>query len=298
MTERSLAAPTVGFIGLGVMGRPMALRILAAGLPLTVSSRSEAAVAAIVAAGAVAAASPADVARSSEIVIVMVPDTADLEAVLEGPAGVLAGAHEGLVVCAMGTHLPAAMPPLAERCATRGATLLDAPVSGGEIGARDGTLAIMVGGDPAAYERARPVFEAMGRTVVRIGASGAGQLAKACNQLIVGATIAAVAEALALARAGGADPAIVRDALLGGFAASRVLEVHGRRMIERDFEPGGRAALHAKDAHIILDTAAGLGLGLPAFAAVADAFDRLVAEGGGDLDHSALITLLEADRPS
>jgi len=298
MTDRSSAAPAVGFIGLGVMGRPMARRILAAGLPLTVSSRSEAAVAEIVAAGAVAAASPADVARSAEVVIVMVPDTADLDAVLEGPAGILAGAHDGLVVCAMGTYLPAAMPPLAERCATRGATLLDAPVSGGEIGARNGTLAVMVGGDPAAFERARPVFEAMGRTVVRIGASGAGQLAKACNQLIVGATIAAVAEALALARAGGADPAIVRDALLGGFAASRVLEIHGRRMIERDFEPGGRAALHAKDAHIILDTAAGLGLALPAFAAVADAFDRLVAEGGGDLDHSALIMLLEADRPS
>lgn len=298
MTDPSPTAPPIGFIGLGVMGRPMALRILAAGFPLTVSSRSEAAVADLVAAGASPAASPADVARSADVVVVMVPDTDDLRAVLEGPSGVLAGAHEGLIVCAMGTHLPAAMPPLAERCATIGATLLDAPVSGGEIGARDGTLSIMVGGDPAAFERARPVFEAMGRTVARIGGPGAGQLAKACNQLIVGATIAAVAEALALARAGGVDPAVVRDALLGGFAASRVLEVHGQRMIERDFEPGGRAALHAKDAHIILDTAAGLGLALPAFAAVADAFDRLVADGGGDLDHSALITLLDAPRPA
>ena len=223
----------------------------------------------------------------------MVPDTADLEAVLDGPAGVLAGAHDGLIVCAMGTHLPAAMPPLAERCAERGCTLLDAPVSGGEIGAADGTLSIMVGGDAAAVERARPVLEAMGRSVVRIGGSGAGQLAKACNQLIVGATIAAVAEALALARAAGVDPAIVRDALAGGFAASRVLEVHGRRMLERDFAPGGRAALHAKDAHIILDTAEALGLDLPVFPAVAEAFDRLVAEGGGELDHAALITLLD-----
>ena len=223
----------------------------------------------------------------------MVPDTADLEAVLDGPTGILAGAHDGLIVCAMGTHLPAAMPPLAERCATRGCTLLDAPVSGGEIGAADGTLSIMVGGDASAVERARPVLEAMGRSVVRIGGSGAGQLAKACNQLIVGATIAAVAEALALARAAGVDPAIVRDALAGGFASSRVLEVHGRRMLERDFAPGGRAALHAKDAHIILDTAAALGLDLPVFPAVAEAFDRLVAEGGGELDHAALITLLD-----
>ncbi len=155
----------------------------------------------------------------------------------------------------------------------------------------------MVGGDAAAFERARPVLDAMGRTVVRIGGSGAGQLAKACNQLIVGATIAAVAEALTLARAAGVDPAVVREALAGGFAASRVLEVHGRRMIERDFVPGGRAALHAKDAHIILDTAAELGLDLPTFAVVADAFDRLVAAGGGDLDHAALITLLEAAEP-
>jgi 2-hydroxy-3-oxopropionate reductase len=297
MTEPSGRATRVGFVGLGVMGRPMAARILAARFPLTVSSRSAAAVAGLYEAGATAAASPAEVARASEIVIVMVPDTADLEAVLGGPLGVLAGAHDGLIVCAMGTHLPAAMPPLAKRCANHGCLLLDAPVSGGEIGAREGTLSIMVGGDVAAFERARPVFEAMGRTVVRVGDSGAGQLAKACNQLIVGATIAAVAEALALARAAGVDPAVVREALGGGFASSRVLEVHGRRMIERDFEPGGRAALHAKDAHIILGTARELGLELPWFAAVAEGFDRLVAEGGGELDHSALITLLETPRP-
>ncbi len=297
MTDQRPPVTSVGFVGLGVMGRPMAHRILSAGFGLTVSSRSAAAVAGLVDAGAIAAPSPADVARSVEVLLVMVPDTPDLEAVLDGPHGVLAGAHTDLIVCAMGTHHPAAMPPLAARCAARGTTLLDAPVSGGEIGARDGSLSIMVGGDAFAFERARPVFDAMGRTVVRIGGSGAGQLAKACNQLIVGAAIAAVAEALTLARAGGVDPAVVRDALAGGFAASRVLEVHGRRMIERDFEPGGRAALHAKDAHIVLDTAAGLGLELPVFAIVADAFDRLVAAGGGDLDHSALITLLDAAGP-
>ena len=296
MTGR-LGVTTVGFIGLGVMGRPMAHRILDGGFELTVASRSPAPVAELVAAGARSAATHAEVARDVDLVIVMVPDTADLEAVLDGPDGLLAGAHDGLIVCAMGTHHPAAMPRLAERCADHGATLLDAPVSGGEIGARDGSLSIMVGGDPAAFNRARPVFDALGHAVVRVGMSGAGQLAKACNQLVVGATIAAVAEALSLARRAGVDPAIVRDALAGGFAASRVLEVHGRRMIARDFEPGGRAALHAKDAHIILDTADGVGLRLPFFSVVAAAFDRLVAEGGGDLDHSALITLLDPPEP-
>lgn len=297
MTVPQALATSVGFIGLGVMGRPMARRILAAGFPLTVASRSNAAVAELTSAGATPATSPAGVARVVDILVVMVPDTSDFEAVLAGSDGVLAGAHHGLVVCAMGTYRPAAMPALAERCAALGVALLDAPVSGGDVGALDGSLSIMVGGDRAAYERARPVFDALGRTVVYVGESGAGQLAKACNQLIVGATIAAVAEALSLAREAGLDPAVVRDALAGGFAASRVLEVHGRRMIERDFEPGGRASLHAKDARIILDTAALLGLDLPVFAAVADAFDRLVAAGGGDLDHSALITLFDATEP-
>lgn len=283
-----------GFVGLGVMGRPMARRILAAGFPLVVHSRSAAAVAELVADGAKAARSPADVARGAEVVVVMVPDTADLAAVLEGPDGILAGAADGLIVAAMGTHHPAAMPPLAARCTARGVRLLDAPVSGGEVGAIEGSLSIMAGGDAAAFDTALPVFEAMGRTIVRVGESGAGQLAKACNQLIVGATIAAVAEGLHLARAAGVDPRVVRTALTGGYATSRVLEIHGARMIERDFAPGGRSALHAKDAHIILDTAAALGVDLPVFAVVADRFDRLVATGGGDLDHSALITLFDS----
>jgi len=286
-----------GFVGLGVMGRPMAHRILTFDIPLTVTSRTAASVAGLVAAGATEAPNPAAVAAAADVVCVMVPDTADLEAVLDFPDGLLAGAHPGLVICAMGTHLPAAMPPLAARCAELDTALLDAPVSGGEIGARAGSLSIMVGGEAAAFERARPILEAMGRTVVHVGPSGAGQVAKACNQLVVGATIAAVAEALTLARAAGVDPATVRDALAGGFAASRVLDVHGRRMLERDFTPGGRAALHAKDAHIILDTSAAAGLDLPFFAAVADGFDRLVAAGGGELDHAALITLLEPIEP-
>ena len=283
----------VGFVGLGVMGRPMARRILAAGFSLAVHSRSAAAVTQLVDAGARAAASPAEVVRAADVVVVMVPDAPDLEEVLEAPDGIIAGARDGLVVAAMGTHHPGAMPPLAERCAERGVLLLDAPVSGGEIGATEGSLSIMVGGDAAAFERARTVFEAMGRTIVHVGPSGAGQLTKACNQLIVGATIAAVAEGLTLARAAGVDPAVVRTALTGGYATSRVLEIHGAKMLAHDFAPGGRSALHAKDARIVLDTAASLGLQLPVFSVVADEFQRLVELGRGDLDHSALITLLE-----
>jgi len=300
MTEPTPPVPAVpdvpiraGFVGLGVMGRAMARRIVAAGIPLTVHSRAATAVAELVAAGAAGTGSPADVARASDVVVVMVPDAPDLEAVLDAPDGLLAGAADGLVIAAMGTHHPAAMPPLAAHCAERGVRLLDAPVSGGEVGAIEGSLSIMAGGDAAAFERARPVFEAMGRTIVLVGGSGAGQMTKACNQLIVGATIAAVAEGLTLARAAGVDPAMVRTALTGGYATSRVLDIHGGRMISRDFTPGGRAALHAKDAHIILDTAARLGVDLPVFSVVADRFDRLVAAGRGDLDHSALITLLE-----
>jgi 2-hydroxy-3-oxopropionate reductase len=289
------AAIRAGFVGLGIMGRAMARRILAAGIPLTVHSRTDWAVAELVAEGAVAAPSPAAVAAASGVIIVMVPDAPDLEAVLDGPDGILAGAASGLVVAAMGTHHPAAMPPLAERCLTQGVLLLDAPVSGGEVGAIEGSLSIMAGGDGDAYELALPVFRAMGRTVVHVGRSGAGQLTKACNQLIVGATIAAVAEGLTLARAAGVDPAVVRTALTGGYATSRVLDIHGARMIDRHFTPGGRSALHAKDAHIILDTAERLGVKLPVFSVVADRFDALVAAGGGDLDHSALILLLEED---
>lgn len=285
-----------GFVGLGVMGRPMARRILGAGIPLTVTSRSAAAVAELADAGARPAKTPRDVAAASDVAIVMVPATSDLQAVLDGPEGILAGAHPDLVIVAMGTHDPAAMPRIAERAAADGAAFLDAPVSGGDVGAREGTLSIMVGGDAEAFRRAEPVLQAMGSRVVHLGPSGAGQVAKACNQLLVGSTIQAVAEALTLARAAGLDPAVVRDVLGGGFAASRVLELHGRRMLDGEYTPGGRVALHHKDAHIILALAQELGVDLPGFAPVADAFDHLVAAGRGELDHSALITLLEPAR--
>jgi 2-hydroxy-3-oxopropionate reductase len=296
MTEPSITLRT-GFVGLGVMGRPMATRLVAAGFPTTVTSRTAAAVDELVRAGATAAATPGAVALASDVVLVMVPETTDLEAVMEPPDGVLGGAHEALVIVAMGTHDPSAMPRLAARAEGFGAAFLDAPVSGGDVGAREGTLSIMVGGDETAFERARPVFEAMGSRVVHLGPSGAGQIAKAANQLIVGSTIEAVAEAFTLAGRAGLDVERLRAVLGGGFAASRILEVHGRRMLDRDFTPGGRAQLHAKDARIILALADELGVDLPGFTPIAAAFQQLVDEGHGDLDHSALITLLERRSP-
>jgi len=293
MTASAPNGLRAGFIGLGIMGRPMALNLLKAGFPLIVQSRSRGPVDELVAAGARAAVDAAEVAAGSDVVIVMVSDTADMEAVLDGERGLLRGGHPGSIVVDMGTHDPTAIAGWAARLAAVGAELLDAPVSGGEVGAKEGTLSIMVGGPAAALERARPMLAAMGSRIVHIGDHGAGMVAKACNQLVVGSNIEAVAEALNLARAAGADPAKVRDALLGGFAASRVLELHGLRMIERDFTPGGRVALHAKDARIVLETARRVGVELPGFRPVADALERLIARGDGELDHSALITLLE-----
>ena len=271
----------------------MATRIAEAGHALVVHSRSPGPVAALASLGAEVAGDGAELARRSKIVIVMVPSTEDVELVIDGPKGVLSGARAGTVIVDMGSHRPEAMKRLAATCREAGVEFLDAPVSGGEIGARDGTLVSMVGGEVEALEQVRPVLEAMCRTIVHVGTAGAGMLAKACNQLVVGSTIQAVAEALTLARAGGVDPARVRAAMLGGFAASRVLEVHGQRMLNRDFGPGGRVVSHAKDAETILAIASSLGVDVPGFTPVAEAFGRLLAAGAGDLDHSALILLLE-----
>jgi 2-hydroxy-3-oxopropionate reductase len=283
----------VGFIGLGVMGRPMATNLLRAGFPLIVYSRSSPPVDELVRAGARRGASPADVAAGAEVILTMLPDTSDVETVLLGEGGVVSGIAQGSVVIDMSTIDPLAARRFGERVSEHGASFIDAPVSGGERGAIDRSLSIMVGGETDVIDRVMPILSAMGRTVVRVGPVGAGQVAKACNQLIVGATIQAVAEALALASAVGVDASKVREALLGGFASSRVLEVHGRRMLERDFTPGFRIALHRKDARIVLDTARTAGQAIPAFEVVAGAFEQLVASGGGDLDHAALITLLE-----
>lgn len=281
----------IGFIGLGVMGRPMAGHLLAAGHRLTVHNRSRAAVDALVASGAEAGASPADVARRSDIVITMLPDTPDVESVIAGPGGVLEGVRAGSVVIDMSSISPEVTRKLASLVAAAGATMLDAPVSGGEIGAKNATLSIMVGGDAGAFERVRSILACMGNPerIVHIGAEpGSGQICKICNQIAIGGALAGVSEALALARKAGVEGARVRQALLGGFAASRVLEVHGERILKGDFAPGFRTRLYQKDLRIAGETAGALGVAIPATTVVVEMVNALIADGGADLDYSAI----------
>ncbi len=284
----------IGFIGLGVMGKPMAKHLLAAGHHLTVHNRSRPAVDDLAAAGASAASSPAEVARASTVVITMLPDTADVERVLTAPDGVLAGLQNGAVVVDMSSISPIATERLAALVAEKGGSMLDAPVSGGEIGAINAALSIMVGGDEATFTRVRPIFEKMGNPekVVYIGKSGAGQICKVCNQVAIGGALAGVSEAFALAKKAGVDAARVRQALLGGFAASRVLEVHGERMLVENYKPGFRAKLYQKDMRLANETAAANGVSMPANAVVAQLLNALMASGGGDLDYAALGTVL------
>jgi 2-hydroxy-3-oxopropionate reductase len=282
----------VGFVGLGIMGRPMAGHLLEAGLPLTVHSRSPKPVDELVAAGANRAGSGAEVAAASDVVITMLPDTPDVEEVVLGAGGVAEGAAAGSLVIDMSTIDPSASRRISADLAGRGVAMLDAPVSGGEKGALDAALSIMIGGEAGDVERARPLLELMGTTLVHVGPAGAGQVSNACNQLVVASTIEAVAEAIALAERSGVDAARVRKALLGGFAGSKILEAHGQRMLDRTFQPGFRARLHAKDARIVRGAAAEVGLELPGFEPVARQLDQLASGGGGELDHSALFTLL------
>lgn len=286
---------TIGFIGLGIMGRPMAHNLLKAGFPLVVRDVVPDPVEELVAAGAVRAGSPAEAAESSTVAITMLPETPHVEEALFGGSGVASGVSPGQLVIDMSSIDPLPTRRFAELLAKKEVAMLDAPVSGGEKGAIEGTLSIMVGGPQESFARALPIFEAMGKNITRVGDAGAGQVAKACNQLIVGATIEAVGEALVLAAKAGVDPAAVRKALMGGFAGSKILELHGERMLKADFKPGFRARLHRKDARIVTGTAAELGVPTPLFAVVADALERLVAEGGGDLDHAALVTLVEQE---
>jgi 2-hydroxy-3-oxopropionate reductase len=292
MSERK---ERIGFIGLGVMGRPMAGHLLAKGYPLMVFSRSRGPVDALVAAGAREASSPADLARQSDVIITMVPDTPDVETVLTGPNGVLEGIQTGALVIDMSSISPVAARSLAARVAAAGATMLDAPVSGGEIGAINAALSIMVGGARAAFDRARPIFECMGHVdrIVHIGEEpGSGQICKVCNQIAIGGALAGVSEALALARKAGVDGARVRQALLGGFASSRVLEVHGERILTNQFTPGFRTRLYQKDLRIAQETGAALGASMPTAALVARLVDELVESGGAELDYSAVGTML------
>lgn len=288
---------TVGFIGLGVMGKPMASNVLKAGYPLVVHSRSVPPVEALAAAGARAATSPAEVAAQSDVVITMLPDSPDVDAVLRGPDGVFSAVTPGAIVIDMSTISPALTRELAAAAESRGATLLDAPVSGGEIGAIEGTLSIMVGGDVGALARVRPLLEAMGNPerITHVGPSGAGQLAKACNQLVIAATLAGVSEAFALASKAGVNPALVRRALLGGFAASRVLDVHGERILNGNFVPGFRTRLFSKDLRIAAETLAACGITAPVSGAARGLVEALMEQGGGDLDYSAVAQVVFAD---
>jgi len=279
---------TIGFIGLGIMGRPMALNLLRAGHALAVHARREQFMAPLAEAGAQTCPSPADVARRASVVFTMVADTPDVEQVILGPQGVIEGVGPGSLIVDMSTIAPSATRAIAARLREAGADMLDAPVSGGDIGARDGTLSIMVGGEAAAFERARPLLQIMGANIVHIGGNGAGQVCKACNQTVVAQTIAGIGEALLLAEASGVDGARVREALLGGFAGSRILEVHGRRMLEGDYTPGFKAALHQKDMRIVLEAADELGLALPGAAQVAQYLNALVGLDQGELDSAAI----------
>lgn len=285
---------TVGFIGLGVMGKPMALNLRKAGFPLVVYSRRRAPVDVLVEAGAMPAGCPAEVAERAGIVVTMLPDSPEVKQVLSGPRGVFETVRPGAVLVDMSTISPAVARDLAVQASELGATLLDAPVSGGEIGAVNATLSIMVGGDRAALERVRPVLNVLGSPdkIVYIGGSGAGQLCKACNQLAIGGTLAVVGEVFALARKAGVDPARVREALLGGFAASRVLEVHGERILSKNFTPGFRTSLYHKDLGIALDTARAHEVPLPVSAVVQQLVSALMAAGRGSDDYSALATVL------
>ncbi len=290
----SPAPPTVGFIGLGLMGRPMAANLTKAGFALIVHSRSQPPVEALEQLGAARARTPREVAARATRIITMLPDSGDVELVLEGPDGVFAGLQPGTIIVDTSSIAPAVARRLAGRAADLGATMLDAPVSGGEIGAINGSLSIMVGGDAVAFDAVKPILDAMGNPerVVRIGEAGAGQVCKLCNQMVLGGTIAAVGEAFALARKAGVDPALVRQALLGGFAQSRVLEVHGERMLAGNYKPGFRTELFAKDLRNVSTALTEAAVPAPVSRTVQALVDRLVAEGRGANDYAELGKLI------
>ncbi|UCH63407.1 MAG: 2-hydroxy-3-oxopropionate reductase [Fidelibacterota bacterium] len=283
----------IGFIGLGVMGRPMARNLIKAGYSMVVHDINREAVDELADEGAAPVSSAREVAEKSDVIITMLPDSPDVEAVVLGPEGVIEGVRSGQLFIDMSTIAPATALKVYQALQGKGVDALDAPVSGGDVGAKAGTLSIMVGGTDKAFKRAKSLFEVMGKNIVLIGEAGAGQVTKACNQVVVAITIQAVAEAMTLARKTGVDPAKVRDALLGGFAQSRILDLHGQRILDRNFEPGFRVRLHRKDLAIALQTGHEQSLPLPATAQAADMMDALLDQGKGDLDHSALALLVE-----
>ncbi len=283
----------VGFVGLGIMGRPMALNLLKAGHAVVVWARRKESMAPLLEAGAQGADSPAGVAAVADVVFSMVADAPDVHEVMLGSQGVVQSKRPGLIAVDMSTIPPAAAKSIGADLAAQGVTFLDAPVSGGEVGAVAGTLSIMVGGDKVAFDKAAPLFACMGKNVVHIGGSGAGQVAKAANQILTGVGVLAVAEAMAFAKKNDADPAKVREALMGGFAGSKILENHGQRMIDRNFKPGFKSWMHEKDMNIVMQTAHDLGLYLPASAATAQMYKAMVGSGLGEQDSIAVLKLLE-----
>jgi len=283
----------IGFIGLGVMGKPMARNLFKAGYSLVIHDNKRDPVEELTKEGLSIALSSKEVTEKSDVVFTMLPDSPDVEVVVFGKEGILESIREGMLYVDMSTIAPATSRKVYETLREKGVESLDAPVSGGDIGAKEGTLSIMVGGTEEAFERAMPLFRILGKNIVLMGGPGAGQVTKACNQIVVALTIQAISEALTLAKKSGVDPAKVREALLGGFAQSRILDLHGKRILDRNFLPGFRIKLHRKDLAIALQTGREISLPLPATALAAELMNSLLAQGKGDLDHSALALLVE-----
>ena len=285
--------PKIGFIGLGIMGRPMAEHLLDAGYDLWVYNRSPQKMEPLVSKGANACASCAEVAANSDVVISIVPDSPDVELVALGERGIIESAREGLIHIDMSTIAPAMAVKVAEELGKKGVRCLDAPVSGGDTGAKAATLSIMVGGSQDLFEEVLPILEVMGKTVALCGGNGAGQTVKACNQIQVAMNFIGMAEAFVLGAKAGVDPAIILKVLSGGYAQTRAMDARGPRLIKGDFEPGFKSKFHYKDLNIVMETAQQLNVPLPATAVAHELFTALLASGGGDLDHSAVINVLE-----
>jgi 2-hydroxy-3-oxopropionate reductase len=291
--EEVIMPDTIGLVGLGIMGRPMAYNLLKAGFPVIVHNRHQEVTDEFVAAGASQGARPSDIAALCDVLITMLPASPQVEEVLLGPDGAIEGARAGLIVIDMSTISPVVTRTLAARLAAHGITMLDAPVSGGDKGAIAGTLSIMVGGDEDTFKRCMPIFQAMGKTIVHVGGSGAGQVVKACNQIVVALIIEAVSEALLLGSKAGVDPTKILQVLSGGLAANRVIELRGASMLAHDFTPWGRIRTHHKDLGIVLELGRMYGVSLPVTALVDQMFASLEVRGRGDLDHTALLSYLE-----
>jgi len=284
---------TIGFVGVGIMGKPMAGHLLDAGYKLVVHDVNREAVAELAARGATATRSAAEVASGSDHVITMLPDSPDVQAVALGDGGLLEGVRSGMIWADMSTIAPTVAVEVAEALSAKGVRCLDAPVSGGQVGAEQATLSIMAGGEQAVFDEFAPVFEKLGKTITLCGPAGAGQTVKACNQIQVAMNFVGMAEALVLGAKAGVDPAIVVKVLSGGYAQTRVMDVRGPRAITGDFEPGFRSRFHYKDLNIIMKTALDYGVALPATAVVHELFTAMLAKGRGDLDHSGILTVLE-----